>query len=521
MPNYDDLAQALASEGAAFGVFPQMSGRRRLQDAEAAKNIPVDILGGIVSSGLGAIPSGIKLLSDIRNAGRDDRPSAEIPGGIDYWLDKMPFKGEAPVNKAAAQLGSMLPINPAPAYRALGNVGKATTSLLGNELARGMYGNEGSLANVIPTAMKPKMLDVYHGTPHTLPPTERNLLGEFDASKIGTGEGAQAYGHGIYTAENPSIGRYYQNALGKYIDRIKIGDTELPVLEAIAKYADNGEGSAKALQRMKDKGRLTIDQYNDMIRDEIIPEIRTNLNLPKEKWETVEGLSGNLYKADLPDEMIPKMLDWDKPLSEQKSVMSAIRSEAEQRVRDRMLGDIENNIRSSLPKPNNVENNYLSLFSNENVAQNQEIKNQAIAKLNEMDINSLVDKELQSMKPADMTWDMTGKQFYELLSKQSGSAKQASEIFRNQGIPGIKYLDEGSRQPGVASMTQAQLDARISTLKKDIGSGLGNQDRMKQILSSLEQERASHPKLTHNFVVFPGEEQNIKILERNAEKTTK
>jgi len=158
MPNYDDLAQALASEGAAFGVFPQMGGRRRLQDAEAAKNIPVDILGGIVSTGLGAIPSGIKLLSDIRNAGRDDRPSAEIPGGIDYWLDKMPFKGEAPVNKAAAQLGSMLPINPAPAYRALGNVGKTTTSLLGNELARGMYGNEGSLANVIPTAMKPKQI---------------------------------------------------------------------------------------------------------------------------------------------------------------------------------------------------------------------------------------------------------------------------------------------------------------------------------------------------------------------------
>ena len=26
---------------------------------------------------------------------------------------------------------------------------------------------------------------------------------------------------------------------------------------------------------------------------------------------------------------------------------------------------------------------------------------------------------------------------------------------------------------------------------------------------------------TSNFVVFPGQEQNIKILERNAEKTTK
>jgi hypothetical protein len=445
-------------------------------------------------------------------------PKAVMPTTSDI-LGMMPQRvtQARPETAGMEELGTMI----APGLaKAVAPVGKGYLSLLGNEINAGMTGQptRSVIGQITP---KPLQLDVYHGTPHTLPPTERNLLGEFDASKIGTGEGAQAYGHGIYVAENPSIGRYYQNALGKYIDRIKIGDTELPVSEAIAKYADNGEGSAKALQRMKDKGRLTIDQYNDMIRDEIIPEIRTNLNLPKEKWETVEGLSGNLYKADLPDEMIPKMLNWDKPLTEQKSVMSAIRSEAEQRVRDRMLGDIENNIRSSLPKPNNVENNYLSLFSNENVAQNQEIKNQAIAKLNEMDINSLVDKELQSMKPADMTWDMTGKQFYELLSKQSGSAKQASEIFRNQGIPGIKYLDEGSRRPGVTSMTQAQLDARISTLKKDIDSGLGNQDRMKQILSSLEQERASHPKLTHNFVVFPGEEQNIKILERNAEKTTK
>jgi len=530
MPDYRALAQALgtsqptpqeiermaALQSPAFGVFPQMQPYRSQQDITASANVPVDLLRGRVAGTRGlfgdVVNQPIPMVRPLQLLSQAFTGQQKYPD-TEHYLETMPLKSNTPIGDVAGRIGSFAPINPMPAV-------KGYLSLLGNEINAGMTGQptRSIIGQITP---KPLQLDVYHGTPHTLPPTERNPLGEFDASKIGTGEGAQAYGHGIYVAENPSIGRYYQNALGKYIDRIKIGDTELPVSEAIAKYADNGEGSAKALQRMKDKGRLTIDQYNDMIRDEIIPEIRTNLNLPKEKWETVEGLSGNLYKADLPDEMIPNMLDWDKPLSEQKSVMSAIRSEAEQRVRDRMLGDIENNIRSSLPKPNNVENNYLSLFSNENVAQNQEIKNQAIAKLNEMDINSLVDKELQSMKPADMTWDMTGKQFYELLSKQSGSAKQASEIFRNQGIPGIKYLDEGSRRPGVTSMTQAQLDARISTLKKDIDSGLGNQDRMKQILSSLEQERASHPKLTSNFVVFPGEEQNIKILERNAEKTTK
>ena len=56
-------------------------------------------------------------------------------------------------------------------------------------------------------------LDVYHGTPHTLPPTERNPLGEFDASKIGTGEGAQAYGYGIYTAEARKTGERYRSQL--------------------------------------------------------------------------------------------------------------------------------------------------------------------------------------------------------------------------------------------------------------------------------------------------------------------
>jgi len=40
---------------------------------------------------------------------------------------------------------------------------------------------------------------VWHGSPH--------LFDKFDISKIGTGEGAQAYGHGLYFAENPNYGK--------------------------------------------------------------------------------------------------------------------------------------------------------------------------------------------------------------------------------------------------------------------------------------------------------------------------
>src|SRR5258705_5449124 len=48
-------------------------------------------------------------------------------------------------------------------------------------------------------------IKAYHGSPHD--------FDRFDASKIGTGEGAQSYGHGLYFAENEGIARGYRNKL--------------------------------------------------------------------------------------------------------------------------------------------------------------------------------------------------------------------------------------------------------------------------------------------------------------------
>lgn len=41
----------------------------------------------------------------------------------------------------------------------------------------------------------------FHGSPHK--------FDAFDLSKVGTGEGAQAYGHGVYLAENPDVAKSY------------------------------------------------------------------------------------------------------------------------------------------------------------------------------------------------------------------------------------------------------------------------------------------------------------------------
>src|SRR5690606_10961249 len=52
---------------------------------------------------------------------------------------------------------------------------------------------------------------VVHGSPH--------VFDRFDLSKIGTGEGAQVYGWGLYFAEAPSVAEAYRRKLARTEDR--------------------------------------------------------------------------------------------------------------------------------------------------------------------------------------------------------------------------------------------------------------------------------------------------------------
>jgi hypothetical protein len=258
-------------------------------------------------------------------------------------------------------------------------------------------------------------LDVYHGSPHTFPPTSKNPLGEFDASKIGTGEGAQAYGHGIYTAENPAVAQKYKEQLGtqmqykgqQFYDPIvgrktaTTGNTEID--DYLLSYlGDTGVVRKELLNAAKEmrasKNPQALKEYQTLMAE-----------FRKIRPDVTAANTGNLYKVDLPDEKIAKMLDWDKPLSQQPNILKVL----------------EKNYRSD----------YLDMFKN---------------------------------RP--------GSDFYKAISGNEGvedlRVLGSSELTKI-GIPGIKYLDEMSRSAGEG---------------------------------------------TRNFVVFPGEEKSMTILERNAQK---
>jgi hypothetical protein len=241
----------------------------------------------------------------------------------------------------------------------------------------------------------------YHGTPHRF---ER-----FDASKIGTGEGAQAYGHGLYFAESPGVAKSYQTGLTS-------GGYSVTKIDGVPQVGDPDFGDALVLGAgEKPQKTLTGKEAFDYLRNYIgKPENDQDelalkwLDRYEREGRSIEvpgmDVTGSFYTVDIPDEMVGKMLDWDKPLSEQPNVKAA-------------MGAIKKDI--ALPKMQDAE----------------------------------------------------GAGFaYQHLSNAVGGQENAAALLRQQGIPGIRYLDAGSRGQG--------------------GKG------------------------TSNFVVFPGEEQNVKILSR-------
>jgi predicted GNAT family N-acyltransferase len=243
-------------------------------------------------------------------------------------------------------------------------------------------------------------IDVYHGSPHRFE--------EFDASKIGTGEGAQAYGHGIYLAESPDVARDYQVRLSYDPEKMKIGGKQINAVY------DQLQDSAARMPPARAAGEYEkLDLIERLMMNNPVDEVEkaaAELSPATQKWFATQvkpsfETYGSFYKADLPDEMLDRMLDYDASIKSQ---------------------------------PENIRNALQPLLDKHGIARTA-------------DIGTLI-----SAMGRDMPQSMV------------------SEKLRELGIPGIKYLDAGSRGQG--------------------GSG------------------------TRNFVVFPGEEKKVSILERDGKK---
>jgi len=258
----------------------------------------------------------------------------------------------------------------------------------------------------------------WHGSPH--------LFSDFDMKKMGTGEGAQAFGWGVYIAEKPGTAEYYLPK-GKEVVRLDGEDIDYSTF-ANDKTKSDALGLALDFDSIEDAVRTikTKDYSNAPWLSsgkgykDITPDIVETLESWVGRLEMKSG--GHLYEVDIPDEKIARMLDWDKPLSEQ---------------------------------PDNVKRALMS---------------------------SDIDYEFPgfSEKPSWMdsgTWAKTKKttagDVYERMARDTdGGAEAVSSYLLSKGIPGIKYLDGTSRKAGEGTRNLVMFDPQDTRILSRNGEPL-------------------------------------------------
>jgi len=234
-------------------------------------------------------------------------------------------------------------------------------------------------------AMSP--MDVWHGSPHRFAPTAKNPLGEFDSTKIGTGEGAQAYGMGHYLSEAPSVAETYKSAVD-------------PAARSAFMHLQKNNGNVKQTIQEVTKDLKNYEKNQQFLMPNVLNQTKQKLDYLKMQKTGKPIDIGSLYKVDLPDEVVPRMLDWDKPLSQQNWY--------------RPVADVVKEYKGA----GKDVDAYARLISKANARGGE----------------------------------VTGGQFYDgMLSQFGGSQTKVSEFMREAGIPGIQYLDAGSRSAGTGT----------------------------------------------------------------------
>lgn len=450
--------------GAAFGVYPSSGKRPEKLNVSRDVNMPAQAARGWVAGTLG-------LPGDIESLGRMAVNFAFGPGGVnvdetpvlptsDFYREYLPGYDPAPAARAASGLGALA--GGAGSTKLAGAAvkgAKATGKALGPKAA------EMAESYLKKSGLAPELI-AYHGTPHRFAPEEGAPLGKFRSEKIGTGEGVQAYGHGLYLAESPGGAESYRKALSDNVFTIGGKDIKGPA----SKYGQPAQSIIRSELSMPEKmATYALDSAikagsNDPAADAIKhltrhgkgnPDAESAVDMVRQ-WEQQGGKveAGNLYTVDIPDEMVSKMLDWDKPLSQQPKTFQ--------------------DLVSDLPR-----------FQDSYVASKA-----------------------------------TAGEAYGELAGKLGSRAKASEALRQAGIPGIRYLDRQSRPTnimdkrlqGIFEKHNGDIEKTANEYMRSIYDTPKEKEKIRaSILKQLESP------ITRNFVIFPGEEESVKIIERKAE----
>lgn len=268
----------------------------------------------------------------------------------------------------------------------------------------------------------------YHGSPH--------VFDRFSLDKIGTGEGAQAYGWGLYFAGKKAVAEYYRDTLTGRTARgnqiIQYGDKMLvradgeplivqddwrPDLEAlVAEAVENGHTLTQEIaaqrQRVKDAGilrRMMGGPYSETLLTFLERKDAKLVDMPK----------GRLFEVEIPDD--GAYLLWDKPLRKQSANV--------QEIVTRLAEQVGFNF---VPESSGSE------------------------------IYNVLKRLMTPPLPADPPGTPQG---WGYVQRGDEGQKAASLALRAAGIPGIQYLDASSRGKGRGTSNYVLFDDSLVEVK--------------------------------------------------------
>ena len=280
-----------------------------------------------------------------------------------------------------------------------------------------------SLAARLAGEANPSVIRAYHGSPRP------EHFSKFDSGFLGTGQGAETYAHGHYSAQNPAVAEDYRRSLsyGKlksdFLDALPQDADPGEVVESIASFDPRQQ---RFLQAMNDNDWLGYDYPSQAITAAMRRDGLSGVDATDELVDARKNLgTGYELAIDIPEHAL---LDWDSPArSQSKQMLSAF-----------------DDVGSRVANPDEHKFFHIGGYKDPQMA--AQWHNHNLTRGNR-----------------------SGQDVWQTMVSMHGPRGAADRLF-SQGVPGVRYLDSGSR--GV-----------------------------------------SEPQ-TRNFVVFPGAEDAIRILRK-------
>ena len=245
----------------------------------------------------------------------------------------------------------------------------------------------------------------YHGSPHR--------FDRFSLDHIGSGEGAQAYGWGLYFAGNRQVAEWYRDRLA--FDNFD-SDAQKIRGKGVREWHDHWERLAH-----REKNPQKADVYysamslmddfdlNGFNREEVL-KTAEEMEVSPEAIELFDSIArefnapGQLYEVDIPEDH--EMIDWDSRLNDQPEAVKSIIEQLQMFAYEKFAA------------------------SNDNMTRNL--------------WEHVVASSERNPKGAEL-YGFVQDAFESELGNKNKAAQSTSELFNSLGVKGIRYLDGTSR----------------------------------------------------------------------------